>query len=493
MIVYDRLRRLESEPQLQDLSRGFAAELADPAWMLGRQWQMLETQGGNASSPVRVEYRATLVPVQALPGDSARDPRMAPTEAIVESEPGDHWTPGRRIIAGRRVAAAVPLPDDPGLLLSGLPAPYDVLDGTGPDGRMLWQRRVELGIDPALFPDPPPEPEPADQWNPAEFGYDADMPAGDVLLRLRRHDGGPLDWFSVDASGPVPTPATLPDPVSVLAGRATYRGAPAPRWWQIENAAVDIGGYPPDRAHVSTTLLIDLVCGHSDDWFGFPVPGRAGCVVTLHEVAVVDSFDERWRVDPPTDGWTLFCVDGLGPRSLAEWATAVTPLPGPVLDVVLLSVDEDANLLWAVERRIAGREVPTPDRPDEPPPAGLDTDRPSAYTYRPTSEVPTGWHPYVADETGSRRQFVQARLADLCGPAPVFAPEPVSDLIADPAHAIEPSAVPPRGLRLERRAMLARGTDGRPVLWTQRSTGPLSAPPALRLRWDQMEPTGAAP
>ncbi|MCL8015888.1 hypothetical protein [Streptomyces sp. AS02] len=495
MIVYDRLRRLESEPLMQDLSRGFAAELADPAWMLGRGWQMLEQQGANASSPVRVEYHASFVPVAAPAGDVAADPRITPVEAIVESEPGDHWTPGRRIAAGRRVAAAVALPDDPGLLLAGLPAPYDVLDGSGPDGRILWRRRTELDIDPALFPDPPPQPEPADRWNPAQFGYDADLPAGDIQLRLRRHDGGPLDWYSVDASGPIPAPAQLPSAVSVLTSRATYRGAPAPRWWQIENAKVDIGGYPPDRSHVSTTLLVDLVCGHSDDWYTFPVASRSGSVVTLHEVTVHDSFGENWRVVPPEDGWTLFAVDGLDVRSLAVWATATAPLQGPVLDTVLLGEDQDANLLWAVERRIGGREMPTTEGPAAAPPSEVDAQQPTAYAYRPTSDVPIGCHPYQLDDSRGRRRFVQARVADLTGPAPVLSPAPVSDLLTDPragagdpAHQIDPSAVPPAGLRLERRAMLARGTDGRPVLWTQRSTAPLSAPPALRLRWDQMTP-----
>jgi hypothetical protein len=33
------------------------------------------------------------------------------------------------------------------------------------------------------------------------------------------------------------------------------------------------------------------------------------------------------------------------------WPSATTPLTGPVLDAVVLGVDEDANVLWAVELR----------------------------------------------------------------------------------------------------------------------------------------------
>ena len=55
---------------------------------------------------------------------------------------------------------------------------------------------------------------------------------------------------------------------------------------------------------------------------------------------------------------------------------------------------------------------------------------------------------------------------------------PTSDLIASARRRQGPPArdlhaVPYQGLRLERRYVLARGTDGRPVLWRQRRTVPL--------------------
>lgn len=58
---------------------------------------------------------------------------------------------------------------------------------------------------------------------------------------------------------------------------------------------------------------------------------------------------------------------------------------------------------------------------------------------------------------------------------------------ADPVHQIEPATVPSLGLRLERRTMLARGTDGLPVLWQQRRRLPLLAPPAQHGRFDVMQ------
>ena len=58
-------------------------------------------------------------------------------------------------------------------------------------------------------------------------------------------------------------------------------------------------------------------------------------------------------------------------------------------------------------------------------------------------------------------------------------------------HQIEPASVPTRGLQLERRYVLGRGTDGQPVLWTQRRRLPLLAPPAPHLRFDVMRESSA--
>ena len=503
-LLFDAVRRLEVEPSLGDLARGFRAEVADPVWLLGRQWQMGEHLGEDAASPVRVTYRARLTPVDPLDGDPHADPTTTPAEPIVESEPGDFWTPGRRVRAGRVVedaatAAGMTLPlqaaDGSALLLERLPVPYDVLEDSGFDGRALWAARGELGLQEAWFADlRPPDPEPLDLWDPAELSYDATFEAAGVALPLRRHDGGDLDWYAVDAVAELPAAATPAAAVDVLPGRVRYPGAPLPRWWQVEDAKVDIGGYPPDRSHLATLVLIDLIVNQSDDWFSFPVEALAGHVVTLDEVTVTDSFGDPWTLQPPV-GWSMFTTTGLSPSSLVVWATAGTPLAGPVLDEAVLGIDEDANLVWAVEQRLRGRDVGSDDDPPPEPPAHLEATGRQGYAYRPATRVPRHWHPYVIEDVAGRRRFVQGRAADLTGVTAVLLPPAVSDLLMDrasggthPVHQVEPAAIPPDGVRLERRAMLARRTDASPVLWTQRRRLPLLTPPALRLRFDAFEP-----
>jgi hypothetical protein len=503
-LIFSAVHRLEAEPMLSDLARGFAAELADPTWLLGSQWRVGEHLGEDASSPVRVDYRCRLTPIDPLDGDPNQDPRTTPAEAIVESEPGDFWTAGRRVLAGRQVAeaataAGTPVPtDDPTLRLTHLPSPYEALDGTGFDGRTLWNERVRLGLDPTWFGEfRPPEPAPRDLWDSAEFAYNANFSAGSVTLPLSRHDGGDLDWYSVDAEGQLPAVGQV-RPETVVPTRVRYPGAPLPRWFQIEDSKVDVGGYPPDRGHLATVLLIDLIVNQSDDWFGFPVEALAGHVATIEEAVVTDSFGDTWTLEPPADGWTLFATAGLSPRSLVVWATTATPLVGPPLDEVTLGIDEDANLAFAVERRLRGRDITTEEDPLPEPPARLDVAERPGFAYRPSTRIPRFWHPYIIQSVNGRRRFVQGRAADLSGPAADLLPAASSDLLIDPnsggrhpIHQIEPAVIPPYGLKLERRSMLARRTDASPVLWTQRRRLPLLTPPALRLRFDTLEPVPA--
>jgi hypothetical protein len=111
--------------------------------------------------------------------------------------------------------------------------------------------------------------------------------------------------------------------------------------------------------------------------------------------------------------------------------------------------------------------------------------------------IPQYWHPYIVEDVDGRRRFVQGRAADLSGREPRLLPPPISDLLddpgrrpGDPVHQLEPAAVPVDGLRVERRAMLARTTAGEPVLWTQRRRVPLLTPPTFALRFDVLQRDG---
>lgn len=497
------MRRLEPLPPYGDLQRGFANEVADPLWMLGRQWQLGEHAGEDAGSPVAVTMTVAHTPIDPVDG---LDPTVVPAEAIIEGTADDWWTPGRRIRVGRAVAGS--LTDSQRRqcrFTKPLPAPYDDSFRGEVDGRAVWRRGLVPEDHPLLAGLPSLL---RDSWNPHTLSHDLALTSGSAALSVSHHTGGDVDWYTVDGDQPL---VTSPDgPASeVVPIRLQYPGAPLPRVFQIEDHAVDIGGYPPDRSHLATALLIELISSHSSDWFMAPVPAPygvstapgAGAVVTLTKVEVRNTFEETHEVhvpsgvNPPADPdlpsgpWSLFRTEALADSSLVVWPVAL-PVTGPVLDDIAFGVDEDANLMWAVEMRVDGRELNV----------GVDAVQALAdaarsgtreFSWLPSTTLPPAWFPYRTVEATPERPrgvFEQGRLADLNGTEERVRPGPTSELIAETSgsasHWLETDAVPYQGLRLERRYLLARGTDGQPVLWRQRRTVPLLAGPTSHLRFD---------
>jgi hypothetical protein len=496
-----------------DLDAGLRAAVADPVWFLTRQWQLGEHQGEDASSPMAVRTEVSHVPVRYDATRPELDPASRPAEALVEAEPGDWWTIGRRVRLGRAFAAlphglsAAELDD---LRFGALPEPYTYL-ASELDGGQIHAAGLMAG-DP-IWNEVPDSP--GDCWSPRELAYGAQFDAAGVQLELRDHDGGDVDWFSVDGPGgsppPEPAPAEDPPARTVVPGRLSYPGAPNPRWWQIEDHHVDIGGFAPDRSHLGSLLLLDVVLAHSDDWFWFPVPPPAGnppppssgVVATIHSATVRDSFDDPWELQPPPDPelerepgdpapWSLFRVAGLSNRSLVIWPVAVAPHAGPLLDDVVLGIDEDANVAWAVEMRADGLvlldDTASAAAAAEGTPTGT-----RRFDYKPSTTLPLHWHPYSRiDSDDPTRPWVQGLVADLTGPEPEPREGPTSRLIGGPSeprgfgdgHEVDGRAIPSTGVRLQRRARLARQSDGRPVLWVERRAVPILGPPASQLRFD---------
>ena len=504
-MTWEIYRRLEPVPPYGDLQRGFAAEIADPLWMLGRQWQVGEHSGEDAGTPTVVEMKVAHTPLEPVAG---LDPTIVPAEPLIEGSAEDWWTIGRRVRVGRAAAAALTDEQRSAAAFGALPEPYgDTFTGEV-DGRALWRARLIPAGDPAVDGLAARE----DFWQTETLTYATSIPVGGATLRVTGHDGGDVDWYTADADIAIPAPDFAVR--QVVPQRLHYPGAPAPRWWQIEDSAVDIGGFPPDRSHLATALLIELICDHANDWFTVPVPSPAppapngtpapssGVVVTLDAPRVKDSFDDWWDLSiPPGDAdppagpdeaagpWSLFRTAGFDRSALVVWPTATSPLSGPAIDDVLLGVDEDANLLWAVELRANGLDLALSADSSA---ALLETRRTGTrdFVWQPSTTLPEHWHPYRIEARAAppRRVFVQGLVADLSKTPVVPRAGAQSELIgAGRGHELAASAVPNQGLRLDRRFMLARGTDGRPVLWRQRRRVPLLAGPVSHLRFDLLK------
>jgi hypothetical protein len=478
------------------------ARVSDPVWFLGRQWQRGEHRGRDAASPGLVHLTVTETPIAGRSSAPEEDPRITPPEAIIESEAEQWWTVGRRVRVGQALRTSVPaaLRNDPALLLAGLQPPYEQLNGQALDGLALYRSRASLGLADTLFTDQGvPAVEPADDWQPSAIAYSATFAAGPTTLTIPNHDGGDVDWYSATASGPEPPRASPPVVRTSYPTRVAYDGSPHPRWWQIESHRYDPGAVAPHRTQLASMLLIHLTASHGDDWFTAPLLSPIGTLVNVTEMQVEDVMGLSSK-NRPVDDWSIFHVSGRRPGELLIWPTIPNPLTAATaLDEVVLGRDEDANLVWAIERRVDGIELVEPEPPATPAPAVLPpgqvvvTGR-RRYRYVPSTAVPSRWHPYLSSDAGGTRRFVQGRLADLNVRPVAVRPGPMSRLLrdpaagpTDPAHEILPVAIPRSGVRLERRYILGRRSDGEPVLWVQRRRTPLLAPPASELRLDVLE------
>jgi len=502
-MITDSYATLSSSTDDRALQQGFEANVHDPAWFLARQWQMGEHQGENASTPMTVNYTLQWTPIPPSASAPLRDPRLVPAEAIIEAEPDDAWTMGRRIRVGQRLKDLVPNDDTrPSYFIRAPSPPYESFHGAV-DGLQLWRNRARLPPGTDFGPDVPGS-SGEFAWSSTDLHYDRSFPALHQGLVVQNHRGGQVDWFSADAASQLQAGTESEVRQPVIPTPLQYPGAPANRFWQIEDADVDIGGYPPDMAHFSTILLVDLIYSHGDDWFLMPVTVRAGTIARLKDITVRDSFnidyrdtDPRYKkgLSPPSD-WSLFNTRGLDAGQLVIWNVAETPIESILLEQVQFGVDEASNLIWAVERIIDGREsqsVPSLQPAEAGQTSAIikgagDMTVARSWRYLPSDPPQRFWHPYIQEE--GTRQFTQHGLADLTQvpPKPLDRPEAEVLRVRGPAgqtlHTLSPGSIPSNGISLERRWMLARDIEGNPVLWVQRERKPLVSPPTRRLRFD---------
>jgi len=412
--------RLEQAAAQGDLDLALQARTADPLWMMTRQWELGEHQGADASSPVWARARAKTTPLRAPVDRPFADPAQLPGAAVLEA-------------AARDWAGAV-----------GTRDPFDT----------------------------------------SSFVHTTALRGGRTTFPAQAHPGGRSDWWSVDA-GPGFRAAGRARTRAGLPGRMRYPGAPAPGWCTLEEPGDSVTAHLPDTAHVGSLFFLDVLAGHATDWYLMPLPTEPAHVLSLAKVTVVDSFGDPWVLPDghwgPLARWSLFGTTGLGATDLLVWPADAPALEGPALERVALGVDEDANLLWAVEEMGQGEGAGEAG----PPASGNTAPR---VGYRPLVASPPGWHPYPAADDAEPRRYRQGRLAT-AGPARVTdLPTDSRILPTDHVHEIVPAAIPARGLTVVRRWVVARDAQGKPVLWQQRTSGVPVAPPALRLPFDVITP-----
>jgi hypothetical protein len=367
-------QRLESGTIDPDLYEGQEARIADPAWLLGRQWQVGEFKGEDAASPVIVEATIDHAPITRLrPGAPKagapvvqRGALGLPLETAVEREAVRSGPAAVRLAADAglqlwrfldtakapaglapaiRAAFALTLPADDGLDAVGR-AQLKLLARRSFDARKLHDE-LTLRAGAALKNMPGmstpavsaavatwdawyaglySEPQAgAAAWDPEHMEYRFQIAAGvsttaEVQLDAREYTGGHLDWYGFDLVRGNPDMsargALTSHTLRVLPTAARYAGQAAARWWEVENETVwfgDLGTAPEDLARVAVAAYGTLF---GRDWFLVPARLPTGVLARARGVTVIDTFGERHPIascaenDGPGRTWRGFELTG---------------------------------------------------------------------------------------------------------------------------------------------------------------------------------------
>ena len=355
----------------------------------------------------------------------------------------------------------------------------------------------------------------AESWQPDRFEYTASIsarlgPSGfdETTLTAQRYDSDVLDWYEFDVNGEVnlgTTPAEAGETLvrTVMPAPVTAPGLPARRFWEFEDAAVNLAALAPAETDLAQVLLIETLSGYGNDWFVIGVDLPVGRLVRSTSLVVTDTFGARTLLNPIgttsalAPGWSMFqhampfndeATEGATIRNLLYLAPRLArPVVGGVVEEVLLARDEVANLSWAIEQIVEsplqGPVRLSSARPPDPP-----GDPDVAPDYHLAQAPPPHWIPLLPVRTGPDEQVSLARgsVLDLDGRRVVTS---VTELLGggpDGTLLIPEEEVPVGGLLVQRSYQAARWTDGTLHVWAaHRTKVPGSVPPS-GVRYDYL-------
>jgi hypothetical protein len=352
-----------------------------------------------------------------------------------------------------------------------------------------------------LFSEPVKESD--DAWSPPRMEYALTV-AGQLSedrfdqrpLTASEFYDGHLDWSSFDLDFEVNlgterdhkfgviTETTVPAPV-------VFRGAPAPRYWELEDARIEYGLMPVGPTDLAQLLMIEYASSYGNDWFVVPLTLPVGSLTAINSLVVTDSFGVRSLLRPigdrtlPDANWSMYQLAHIrrpGNEPLMKPASNLFFLPpalgrslqSPPVEDVLFMRDEMANVAWAIERSLESPVEQQVLRTDTTPPADSAADTGGAAPgdalprYLLSTTVPNHWIPLLPVQLREEGNVV-SRLRR----GAVLQPDGSQEihkaqgriLNKDPHLLMFDEEVPREGVHVARHYQLARWIDGSTWAW----------------------------
>lgn len=329
-----------------------------------------------------------------------------------------------------------------------------------------------------------------------EYGFSvgARMASGEKVVTAQEYFSGHVDWhdFSVNPGASL---KAINDPLANTIVRTTmpapvsYKGMPAARFWQFEDARVDFGSVDAGPEDLARMLLVEFAISYGNDWFVLPVDLEVGSLCRTHSLIVTNTFGERFLVrsaseaTSPAAAWRMFQLSAMRQPGAAPMVpdanlfmlppALMTTLESRPIEEVLFLRDEMANMAWGVERVVESAiEQPLnrfeQQRYEEPPPPNQTNE---TLTYQLATEVPDNWVPLLPVQSSNGLRLKRGKVLKADGSQQLAgAKGHILNPEGSPGNglAIFEEEIPREGIRVTRTYQLARWQDGSTHLWVGR-------------------------
>ena len=349
-------------------------------------------------------------------------------------------------------------------------------------------------------------------WLPERLEYAFSVGArfndSNRVLTAPEYFEGRLDWYGFDANAEVMIGKATDDPPSkpvctAIPAPVSFRGMPAPRFWQFEDAQVDFGSVEAGPTDLLRMLLVEFALTYGNDWFVIPVELQVGSLYRTRSLVITDTFDVRTLIKPsselgePHASWRMFQhsntrSSGLTPEPNLFFLTPslIASLESQPIEEVLFLRDEMANMAWGIERTIESASEQALNRFEEqrippsptPPPA-----KDQKLIYRVETEVPNNWIPLLPVRSNDGLRLQRAKVQKLDGSAQFVAAQGHILNPGSQSLRIFPEEIPREGVRVTRHYQFARWHDGASHLWIGRRKEVGSGEGSSGLRFDTLE------
>ena len=480
--------RLESRSRDADNPAGLEMRVADPLWMLGRQWQFAEFRGEDNGSPIAVTanfHKEQTTHYSFLDKGATQELGGAPLEAKVEAIAVEPLDIRSKVRIGQKIEDLIRTSfptNDAGDLIRKLRIEYpltadddidrrsrlffNLMAGRVIDGGTLWEHIQKREFPKGGFESLAKVVERLEGWYRQLF-----LPAGghtswdsrNLAHRFQVHgrDGirldapdyqsGHLDWHSFDrAEIRIDPAAQSKESEATLPVRVSFAAMPDKRLFAFEDSTLHLAGMEVERDDLMRLMIIDFSLVSGSDWFTIPIRMELGELCWMHRLTVkdvfgvktiIDSRDGRFLGTDPLRVWDAFKItDRQAPVFTAAdhflYLPPVASFPQesrPIEELLFLR-DEYANMVWAIEKTVCNDIGKPTDGYD------LHLERNGPFLtgkeerqeptegrprFRLASPVPTNWIPYLPFHTGADGTDIELRRAMMMRNESAIEPEDI--------------------------------------------------------------------